>query len=46
MIYYIFDIWSERKNMENILKRLRIKVIKLLSFRRLGKDIIQKKGIN
>jgi len=42
MIYYIFDIWCERRNMENILKRLRIKVIKFLSFRQLEKDIIQK----
>ena len=42
MIYYSFDKCNERKNMGNILKRLRIKVIKLLSFRQLEKDIIQK----
>jgi len=45
MIYYSFDKCNERKNMGNILKRLRIKVIKLLSFHQLEKDIIQKKGV-
>ena len=41
MIYYNFDICSERRDMENILRKLIVMVIEFLSFHCFGKNIFK-----